>query len=48
VDHLVVKQGKVTRELPAGMFSASGNALVLTQASGATSATGQPAADPAE
>lgn len=38
VEQVVVKQGKITRALPASMFSASGNALVLTQASGAASA----------
>lgn len=37
VEQVVVKQGKITRALPASMFSASGDALVLTQASGAAS-----------
>jgi hypothetical protein len=32
VEQIVVKQGKITRELPAGMFSASGNALVAGEA----------------
>ncbi len=34
VQQVVVKQGNVTRTLPAGMFSASGNALVAGSASG--------------
>ncbi|MDC8754752.1 hypothetical protein OIK40_08870 [Erythrobacter sp. sf7] len=34
VEQVVVKQGNVTRTLPAGMFSASGNALVAGNASG--------------
>lgn len=38
VEQVVVKQGNVTRALPAGMFSTSGNALVFTQASGTASA----------
>ncbi|MBL0966688.1 hypothetical protein [Blastomonas sp. UPD001] len=38
VEQVVVKQGNVTRALPAGMFSASGDALVLTQASGTAAA----------
>lgn len=48
IQQVVVKQGKVTRELPTGMFSASGDALVLTQASGAASAEGKNNAEPAE
>lgn len=48
IQQVVVKQGKVTRELPTGMFSASGNALVLTQASGAASAEGNDTAETAE
>lgn len=39
VEQVVVKQGRVTRALPAGMFAASGNALVLTEASGAAAAS---------
>lgn len=42
VEQVVVKQGDVTRTLPAGMFAASGDALVLTRASGTAAA---PAAD---
>lgn len=38
VEQIVVKQGKVTRTLPAGMFNASGNALVAGNASGNASA----------
>lgn len=38
IEQVAVKQGNVTRTLPAGMFSASGDALVLTQASGTASA----------
>lgn len=34
VQQVVVKQGKVTRTLPAGMFSANGNALVTGEAQG--------------
>lgn len=34
IQQVVVKQGKVTRALPAGMFSASGNALVAGEARG--------------
>ena len=34
VEQVVVKQGNVTRTLPAGMFSASGNALVAGNVSG--------------
>lgn len=34
VQQVVVKQGRVTRTLPAGMFSAQGGALVAGQASG--------------
>lgn len=34
VQQVVVKQGKVTRTLPAGMFSANGNALVAGEAQG--------------
>lgn len=34
VRQVVVKQGKVTRTLPAGMFTASGNALVAGEAQG--------------
>ncbi len=48
VEQVVVKQGKVTRTLPAGMFSASGNALVAGNASGnavAESAQPVPATD---
>ena len=48
IQQVVVKQGKVTRELPTGMFTASGDALVLTQASGAAPAEGQNTAEPAE
>jgi hypothetical protein len=44
VEQVVVKQGKVTRTLPAGMFSASGNALIAGQASGDA---GGSAAEPA-
>lgn len=40
VQQVVVKQGSVTRELPANMFSASGNALVVGQASGTAGAAG--------
>lgn len=45
VDQVVVKQGNVTRALPAGMFSASGDALLLTHASGTTAPpdAGEPA-----
>ena len=44
VEQVVVKQGKVTRTLPAGMFSASGNALVAGNASGTAAAeSAQPA-----
>lgn len=44
IEQVVVKQGNVTRALPAGMFSASGDALVVTQASGSAAApeTGEP------
>lgn len=48
IEQVVVKQGKVTRTLPAGMFSASGNALVAGNASGnavADSAQPAPATD---
>mgnify|MGYP002785855178 CR=1 FL=1 len=34
IQQVVVKQGKVTRALPAGMFSASGNALIAGEAQG--------------
>lgn len=34
VQQVVVQQGGVTRELPAGIFSASGNALIVGQAQG--------------
>ena len=47
VEQIVVRQGDVTRALPAGMFSASGNALVLTQMEGAAASSG-PAEQPAE
>lgn len=40
VQQVVVKQGSVTRELPANMFSASGNALVVGQANGTAGAAG--------
>lgn len=44
VEQVVVKQGNVTRTLPAGMFSASGNALVAGNASGnAVAESAQPA-----
>lgn len=45
IEQVVVKQGNVTRALPHGMFSASGDALVVTQASGSAAApeTGEPA-----
>lgn len=48
VEQVVVTQGNVTRTLPAGMFSASGNALVAGNASGnaiAESAQPAPATD---
>ena len=48
VEQVVVKQGNVTRTLPAGMFSPSGNALVAGNASGnavAESAQPVPATD---
>lgn len=38
VEQVVVSQGNVTRTLPAGMFSATGNALVAGEAQGAASA----------
>ena len=38
VEQVVVKQGKITRTLPAGMFSASGNALVAGEARGGAGA----------
>lgn len=47
VEQIVVSQGDVTRALPADMFSASGNALVMTQAQGAASAP-ETANQPAE
>lgn len=40
VEQVVVQQGNVTRTLPAGMFSASGNALVAGNASGNAVAEG--------
>ncbi len=46
VEQIVVKQGNVTRSLPAGMFSASGNALVLAE-TGSTAAAPE-AAEPSE
>lgn len=46
VEQIVVKQGNVTRSLPAGMFSASGNALVLAK-TGSTAAAPE-AAEPSE
>lgn len=44
VEQVVVKQGDVTRTFPAGMFAVSGDALVLTRASGvaATPEASQP------
>ncbi|MEQ5788747.1 hypothetical protein J3454_12660 [Erythrobacter sp. NFXS35] len=38
IEQVVVKQGKVARTLPAGMFSASGDALIAGQAQGETGA----------
>lgn len=46
VEQIVVKQGDVTRTLPAAMFSASGDALVLTRASG--TATAPEASEPSQ
>lgn len=46
VEQIVVKQGNVTRSLPAGMFSASGNALVLAE-TGSTAAAPK-SAEPSE
>lgn len=37
VEHVVVQQGKVTRVLPAGMFSANGHALIAGEAQGEAS-----------
>lgn len=47
VEQIVVQQGKITRELPAGMFSASGNALVAGEARGGE-AEPAPAAAPSD
>ena len=46
VEQIVVKQANVTRSLPAGMFSASGNALVLAEPGGTAAAP--EAAEPSE
>lgn len=43
VQQVVVKQGRVTRTLPAGMFSASGNALIAGKAQGEASGAEKPA-----
>jgi sporulation protein YlmC with PRC-barrel domain len=40
VQQVVVQQGEVTRALPAGMFSASGNALIAGQAQGSAETGG--------
>ena len=43
VQQVVVKQGKVTRTLPAGMFTASGDALIAGSAQKSVTAAPQPA-----
>ena len=48
VEQVVVTQGNVTRTLPAGMFTATGNALVAGEANGEASAERtQPASEEA-
>lgn len=47
VEQVVVKQGKVTRTLPAGMFTASGDALITGSARGEANAA-NPAPAPAD
>jgi sporulation protein YlmC with PRC-barrel domain len=47
VQQLVVQQGNVTRTLPAGMFSASGNAVIAGEAQGNANA-GSPKPAPAD
>jgi hypothetical protein len=51
VQQLVVTQGNVTRTLPAGMFTATGNALIAGEAQGEAqgdaSAQGAQDAEPA-
>lgn len=46
VQQVVVQQGRVTRTLPAGMFSASGGALFAGNAEGAAEAGNEPADRP--
>ena len=46
VQQLVVTQGNVTRTLPAGMFTATGNALIAGEAQGEASAQSAQDAEP--